>query len=161
MYKPSATNHADALTRWEQDLDNQIAKKIALWTQMFLGPECLDPQIQAELDKDLLNAELCSINKSGLDFIDELLQANHTATSLQEYHEEAKDGKGKWTLENGLLKHQEWLVVTSALPASSPTSLTSHLTNLAYQPLHQPRLPATSPTTLPTSLPTSFTNLFH
>src|SRR5438045_5586604 len=99
MYKPGATNHADALTRWEQDLDNQIAKKITLWTQTLLGPEHLDPQIQAELDKDLLNAELCSIDKSGLDFIDELLQANHTAISLQEYHEAAKDGKGK-----GLLK---------------------------------------------------------
>src|SRR5438045_7132982 len=111
MYKPGATNHADALTRWKQDLDNQSAKKIALWTQTLLGPECLDPWIQAELDKDLLNAELCSINKLGLDFIDELLQANHTATSLQEYCEEAKDGKGKWTLENGLLKHQERLVV--------------------------------------------------
>ena len=111
MYKPGATNHADALTRWEQDLDNQIAKKIALRTQTLLGPEHLDPWIQAELDKDLLSAELCSIDKSGLDFIDELLQANHTATSLQEYHEEAKDGKGKWTLENGLLKHQERLVV--------------------------------------------------
>src|SRR5438045_1246820 len=111
MYKPGATNHADALTRWEQDLDSQIAKKIALWTQTLLGPEHLDPRIQAELDKDLLSAELCSIDKSGLDFIDELLQANCTATSLQEYHEEAKDGKGKWTLENGLLKHQEQLVV--------------------------------------------------
>src|SRR5436189_2480590 len=109
MYKPGATNCADALTRWEQDLDNQIAKEIALWTQTLLGPEHLDPQIQAELDKDLSNAELCSIDKLGLDFIDELLQANHTATSLQEYHEEAKDGKGKWTLENGLLKHQERL----------------------------------------------------
>src|SRR5438045_9350326 len=31
--------------------------------------------------------------------------------SLQEYCEEAKDGRGKWTLENGLLKHQERLVV--------------------------------------------------
>src|SRR5436190_2181733 len=111
MYKPGATNCADALTRWEQDLDNQIAKKIALWTQTLLGPERLDPRIQAELDKDLLNVELCSIDKSGLDFIDELLQANCTATSLQEYCEEAKDGKGKWTLENGLLKHQERLVV--------------------------------------------------
>src|SRR5438045_5290169 len=111
MYKPGATNCADALTRQEQDLDNQIAKKIALWTQTLLGPECLDPWIQAELDKDLLSAELCSINKLGLDFIDELLQANCTATSLQEYCEEAKDGKGKWTLENGVLKHQERLVV--------------------------------------------------
>src|SRR5947207_15541178 len=94
-------------------MHNQIAKKIALQTQTLLGPERLDPWIQAELDKDLLSAELCSINKLGLDFIDELLQANHTATSLQEYHEEAKDGKGKWTLENGLIKHQERLVVAT------------------------------------------------
>src|SRR5438045_80453 len=107
MYKPGATNCADALTRQEQDLDNQIAKRIALQTQTLLGPECLDPQILSELDNNLSSAELCSIDKSGLDFIDELLQANHTAISLQEYHEEAKDGKGKWTLENGLLKHQE------------------------------------------------------
>src|SRR5438045_9639996 len=92
-------------------MDNQNDKKIALRNQTLLGPERLDTQIQAELDKYLLSAELCSINKSGLDFIDELLQANRTATSLQEYCEEAKDGKGKWTLENGLLKHQERLVV--------------------------------------------------
>src|SRR5438045_3803807 len=51
MYKPGATNCADALTRQEQDLDNQIAKKIALWTQTLLGPECLDPWILSELDK--------------------------------------------------------------------------------------------------------------
>jgi len=30
MYKPGTTNRADALTRREQDLDNQLAAKIAL-----------------------------------------------------------------------------------------------------------------------------------
>ena len=79
--------------------------------QTMLGPECLDPQIQAESDKDSLGVEMYPIDTSGLDFIDELLQANHAVNSLQEYHEDAKDGRGKWTLEDGLLKHQERLVV--------------------------------------------------
>jgi hypothetical protein len=30
MYKPKATNHVDALTWQEQDLENQTALKIAL-----------------------------------------------------------------------------------------------------------------------------------
>ena len=115
MYKPGATNRADALTRREQDLDNQIAAKIALRAQTLLGPEHLDLQIQAELeiDKDQ-GIELCLINTSGLDFIDELLQANRTAPSIQEYREKAKNGKNgesNWTLDNGLLKYQERLVV--------------------------------------------------
>src|SRR5438045_3178291 len=99
MYKPGATNCADALTRREQDLDNQIAKRIALWTQTLLGPERLDPWILSELDNNLSSAELCSIDKSGLDFIDELLQANHTAISLQNIMRRQKMEKA-----NGLLK---------------------------------------------------------
>ena len=43
MYKPGSTNCADALTRREQDLDNQIAAKISLQTQTLLRPEQLDP----------------------------------------------------------------------------------------------------------------------
>ena len=38
-----------------------------------------------------LDAEIYPINAIELDLINELLQANHTATSLQEYHEKAKD----------------------------------------------------------------------
>src|SRR5438045_1075668 len=62
MYKPGATNHADALTRWEQDLDNQIAKKIALQTLTLLGPECLDPQIQAELRQGPLKCRTVALS---------------------------------------------------------------------------------------------------
>src|SRR5438045_6406489 len=49
--------------------------------------------------------------------------------------------------------------VTSALPASSPTSLTSHLTNLTYQPPHQPPYQPPQQPRLPASSPTSFTSL--
>jgi hypothetical protein len=49
-----------------------------------------------------------------MDFIDELLQANRTALTLQEYQEKAlitAVNKNPWILENRLLKHQERLVV--------------------------------------------------
>jgi transposase InsO family protein len=111
MYKPGATNRADALTRREQDLDNQIAAKIALRTQTLLRLEQLDPRIQAELDRDQ-SVEICPIDTSGLDFIDELLQANRTSPTLQEYRDMAKDITTHWKLrDNGLVTHQERLVV--------------------------------------------------
>ena len=40
---------------------------------------------------ELLDAEICPINAIELDLIDELLQANCMAASLQEYREKAKD----------------------------------------------------------------------
>ena len=54
---------------------------------------------------------MCLIETLELDFIDELLQANCIANSLQKYHEDAKNNKGGQTLENRLLKHLEQLVV--------------------------------------------------
>ena len=54
---------------------------------------------------DPANAEICPVDTMELDLIDELLQANCTALSLQEYHEKAKNKAGLWALENGLLKY--------------------------------------------------------
>ena len=45
MYRPGATNCADALIRREQDLNNQMAAKTLLWTQTLLRLEYLDPWI--------------------------------------------------------------------------------------------------------------------
>ena len=109
-------NHADALTRWKQDLDSQMAAKITLCTQTLLEPERLDPRILAELSTDQL-LEVCPIQISELetpepDLVDSLLQANRTLLSLQKYCGKARDSNNPWTLEDGgLLKHQEWLVV--------------------------------------------------
>ena len=58
-----------------------------------------------------LDAKIYPIKTAELDFINKLFQANYTASSLQEYRENAKDVASPWSLKNGLLKHQEWLVV--------------------------------------------------
>ena len=111
-YKPDLSNRADALTRHEQDLDNQIAMKIALCTQTLLGPGQLDPQILAELTLKppvlIRNIEIAK-----LDLIDDLLQANRMSASLEGYRDKARSHLGPWTLEaSGLLKYQDRLVVT-------------------------------------------------
>jgi len=43
MYRPGAMNCADALIRHKQDLDDQIAAKILLWTQVLLQLEHFNP----------------------------------------------------------------------------------------------------------------------
>jgi hypothetical protein len=78
MYKPGAKNHADALTRRDQELDDQIARKIAIRTQTLLGTDQLDPRIREELQQSLLTsvnkpnelAEICPIDR--LDLVDEI-----------------------------------------------------------------------------------------
>ena len=113
MYRPGKTNCADALTRRRQELENQAASKIALRTQALLRTENLDPQILEELSTDHPDpdVEICPIEAPELDLIDELLQANRTSASLQEFREDAERKVGQWTLENGLLKHWDRLVV--------------------------------------------------
>ena len=61
---------------------------------MLLQLKYLNPQIQVKLNTDPLGAEICPINSIELDFIDKLLQVNHTALSLQEYYKKAKDTTG-------------------------------------------------------------------
>ena len=87
--------------------------KIALRTQALLQTENLDPRILEELSTDHPNpdVEICPIEASELDLIDELLQTNRTSASLQEFREDAEQKVGQWTLENGLLKHRDCLVV--------------------------------------------------
>jgi len=111
MYKPGSTNQADALTRREQDLENQLAAKIAIRTQALLRPEQLDPQIRAELASRAQEAEIYLIDTADIDLIDELLRTNRTSTSLQEHRKKAEDSNSNWTLEDGLLKFQDRLVV--------------------------------------------------
>jgi rRNA-processing protein FCF1 len=58
------------------------------------------------------DAEICSIEASDLDLIDELLQTNCMSISLQEFHKDAEQNVEQWTLENRLLKYTDCLVVT-------------------------------------------------
>ena len=98
--------------RREQDVENQAATKISICNQTLLRPEYLDPQIQEELGIDQ-SLEMCPIEPSDLDLIDELLQTNQTAPSIQELWEKARKTtvNNPWTLDNSLIKYQEQLVV--------------------------------------------------
>ena len=111
IYRPGAINCMDTLIRRKQDLGNQAAAKILLQTQILLQLEYLNPQIQAELNTDPLDAEIYPINSMELNLINKLLQTNRTAPSLQEYRKEVKDATSLQSLKNGLLKHQKRLVV--------------------------------------------------
>ena len=51
------------------------------------------------------------INPLGFNLINKLLQINCTASSLQEYRKKVKNVTSPQSLKNGLLKHQERLVV--------------------------------------------------
>ena len=82
-----------------------MAAKISLWTQTLLQLEHLNPWIQAELNTDPADAEICPVDTIEFDLINELLQVNYTALSLQEYHKKAKNKASPWALENGLLKY--------------------------------------------------------
>ena len=73
IYRPGATNHADALIRRKQDLNDQIAAKILLRTQTLLCLEYLNPRILAELNIKSLDAKICPINIIELNLINELL----------------------------------------------------------------------------------------
>ena len=81
-YKLGTINRADTLIRRKQDLDNQMAIKILLRTQILLRLEHFNLQIQVELRIDSLDAEIYSIKPLGLNFINELLQINYIAPSL-------------------------------------------------------------------------------
>ena len=82
-----------------------MAIKILLQTQILLYLEYLNPWILVELNTESLDAKIYPINTTELDLINELLQANRTAASLQEYREKAKDATSLWSLKNRLLKH--------------------------------------------------------
>ena len=58
---------------------------------MLLCLEHLNPWILAELNMESLDAKIGPINTIELNLINKLLQANRTATSLQEYRKKAKD----------------------------------------------------------------------
>ena len=111
IYRLGTRNCTDALIRRGQNLDNQIAVKILLRTQILLQLEHLNPQIQAELNTDPLDAKIYPINSIELNIINKLPQANRIAPSLQEYRKKVKDATSLQSLKNGLLKHQKRLVV--------------------------------------------------
>ena len=109
-YRPGKQNQrADALTRREQDVNDQAKATAESRTQTLLKPEYLDPRIVQELQ--LPETQLAPLDSAPLDLIDRILQANRTSESLAEYRRKATDRQQGWQLQDGLLQYQARLVV--------------------------------------------------
>jgi Integrase zinc binding domain/Integrase core domain len=138
-YRPGKQNTlADALTRRETNsLTDQADHNHRL--QILLKPEAIDEQIQQER----LRAEPISIAPiepepisvapidPELQIVDQVLQANRTSSSLDEYRKEAEAGKegSPWTLEDGLLSYHGKLEV----PGDDPVLRTRLLDDIHRQ----------------------------
>ena len=135
QYRPGTTNRADALTRREQEADDQLARRVAFRTQALLRPENLDSQIIKELAIEGIELAPVSLEPGSLGGCtpttslfprpgwgnsspedkpatlgEELVSLNRTSPSLADDREKA--GKDpRWTLEQGLLRFDDRLVV--------------------------------------------------
>lgn len=117
QYRPGVTNRADALTRREQEADDQLARRVAFRTQALLRPENLDPRIIKELAIEGIELAPVSLEPGSPRKLvdeptlgDELVNLNRTSPSLNE--DRGKPGKDpRWTLEQGLLRFDDRLVV--------------------------------------------------
>src|SRR5262249_9518683 len=110
-YRPGKANTlADALSRPERNPEEKTGDHRV---QVLLKSECLDPQILEELEElrpEALASVLLAPIDTSMAIIDQILQANRSATSLEKHRSEAASSDD-WTMENGLLLFKGRLVV--------------------------------------------------
>ncbi|KAI0990740.1 hypothetical protein K3495_g17447, partial [Podosphaera aphanis] len=118
MYRAGKDNQAaDALTRRDQEREDQNMTKRVQRQQILLQAEKIDPQLQetrlrkatAEENGDT-SVELLPIAPVN-DLADRLLQANKSCESLQSLRTQATSNPGDFHMQDGLLLYRGRLVV--------------------------------------------------
>lgn len=99
VYRPGGKNQkADALSRREQEVEQQDRLKAQHRESTLLPTANLDPRIPIPVD-------LAPVLAQDLGLIDQLIQSNRTDGSLEPFRQKARmRGESHWTLEDGLLK---------------------------------------------------------
>lgn len=111
-----ANGQADALTRRDGDIQSQKERMEANRLGTLLKPTMLSPEVRAEV-----LAPLVEDIDPGLGQMLQVLQANRTATELEEQRTLARtEANGKWTLVDGLLLRSGKLVVPNAIAVDRP-----------------------------------------
>jgi transposase InsO family protein len=124
IYKSGKSNKADPLTRQDSTQNKDLDQaKHDNRKQTLLPPAHLDNQILQELEVNRIALALSPIEEQ-LDLIDEILQANRTATDLRRARKLGQNSQGGYSLEDGLLKKQGRLVVAES--ARTPLITASH-----------------------------------
>ena len=100
------------MTRIDEKNLNQVKRDNR--EQTLLPPANLDRRIMKELEVNRITLTLSPIQEH-IDLIDDILQANRTASDLAHARELGTEGKKGYSLEDGLLKHNGRLVVAEAI----------------------------------------------
>ena len=123
MYRIGKQNaKADALTRRDEEVEFQDGVKAEYRTRAFLSQDQIDPKVLQDLgiDVDTYEISLSLVEESQFDesieLIDQLLQSNREAPSLQALRIQVQDQDedSEFTLEDGLLLYGGRLVVLEA-----------------------------------------------
>ena len=120
-YCPETANIvADTLTRKHGELVTQKEKDIAARTQLFLEPNCMIVSVEEGSEKQT------ELTENPYQLVDQILQANRTHDSLDQYRQTAKKEERGWKLQDGLLTRFGKLMVPDV------NALRTHLINEAH-----------------------------
>ena len=118
---------ADTLTRKHSELITQKEKDIAARTQLFLELNCVIVSVEEGSEKQT------ELTENPYQLIDQILQANWTHDSLNQYYQTAKKEEQRWKLQDDLLIHFEKLMIpdvnalqTHLINKTHSTSVTAH-----------------------------------
>ena len=107
-YRPGKQNTlADALTRHAREGIDITRHRM----QILLKPECLDESVKQDLQPALMSAPELAPVEPDIHIVDEVLRANRTSRSLDELRLEVAKKDSPWSLEDGLLLHNNRLMV--------------------------------------------------
>jgi len=118
MYRSGKQNgKADALTRRDEEVEAQNGVKMEYRTRAMLSKDRIDPQVLREIGINPGDDELVEVEKEDDHFnkslllTDRILHANREEKSLTALRTAASQGDPHLTLEDGLLMHDERLVM--------------------------------------------------
>jgi hypothetical protein len=128
MYRAGEENmKADALTRRDNETEQQYKIKAEYRTQAFLSQDQVDPRVLQELGIELDEIALAPIEDAQFDepvgLLDRVLQDNRQTPSLQALREQALREESEFTIEDGLLLYGGRLIVTALEHCPHPVAI--------------------------------------
>ena len=116
MYRTGKQNaKADALTRRDNEIEQQDQLKTEYRTQAFLSQDQVDPEVLQDLGIDIQEVVLAPVTEEMFDesaeLLDQLLKANKEARSLEALRQQARQVDSEFTVEDELLLYSGRLVV--------------------------------------------------
>ena len=116
-YSETANIVTDTLTRKHDELITQKEKNITARTQLFLEPNCVIVSVKEGSEKQT------ELTENPYQLVDQILPANWTHDSLNQYCQTVKKEEQRWKLQNDLLTCFEKLMI------SDVNALQTHLIN--------------------------------